>query len=228
MFDYFASIAGFLKIFRCYIEFIDRFASVAGEIGHLDAANNKLETLPPIPLTLFRLTVSNNSLKELPPLPPSLRDLDASNNNLTELPLLPDTLVSLNVENNPYLNLLPALPNSLQNLLADNKAGNRTIFNTCRHWELEISSAKWELDQMYPRNEPGHVPQIKEFPVHSTPEEFLSRYEQMIRPPYRPHAPDTPENRAAASALEQRIAFARNQFRILTPFSPPYYQNYKG
>lgn len=77
--------------------------------------NNKLVTLPTLPIGLLKLYCSCNRLRSLPKLPETLKVLNCAKNKLKTLPKLPKSLKRLECDNN-YLVALPELPKSLKHL----------------------------------------------------------------------------------------------------------------
>jgi Leucine-rich repeat (LRR) protein len=82
---------------------------------YLYCNENKLTSLPELPVSLQNLYCSNNQLTSLPFLPTSLKNLDCDNNQLKSLPKLPESLGWLYCNNN-HLTFLPLLPKEMWSL----------------------------------------------------------------------------------------------------------------
>ncbi len=119
--------------------------NLPGSLKYFDCSENRLSVIPALPATLKHLNCSNQyystspgtylrTLSTLPLLPAGLNYLDCSNNKLISIPLLPSSLIYLNCSseydlNNTFppppdpfdytLSSLPALPNSLQQLICN-------------------------------------------------------------------------------------------------------------
>jgi len=81
----------------------------------LNCNYNRLNSLPPLPISLTKLYCYNNRITSLPPLPINLTELDCSDNQLTSLHPLPINLTKLYCYNN-RLSCLPPLPINLTKL----------------------------------------------------------------------------------------------------------------
>jgi hypothetical protein len=82
-------------------------------VASIDALDNDLTALPPLPSALKHISCRQNQLTSLPALPPSLISLDCIGNAVTALPALPATLTLLDCSFNSITNL-PILPAGLQ------------------------------------------------------------------------------------------------------------------
>lgn len=80
----------------------------------IEAFNNQIQYLPPLPATLKRLTMGNCQIKELPQLPDGLMELNVTHNQLTNLPYLPDSLEDISVG----MNKLRKIPNIPKNAVS--------------------------------------------------------------------------------------------------------------
>jgi uncharacterized repeat protein (TIGR01451 family) len=82
----------------------------------LEANNNLLTYIPPLPESLIDINISVNQLSTLPSMPESLLYLRVSENHLTTLPSLPQSLIGLVCDDN-YISTMPALPSGLKFIL---------------------------------------------------------------------------------------------------------------
>ncbi len=100
------------------IQYFSSLRSLDCGNGYYSATPNRIQYLPPLPLTLDTLICGKNLLDTLPVLPPHLRVLKCYSNPLGHLPALPPTLNYLDCSEDS-LGLVPSLPDSLYFLACD-------------------------------------------------------------------------------------------------------------